>query len=152
MFSPSETFTGPSSLSYGVSESILRNLRSLHLCQQFGIPDDGFLHQSQQREAEIVPFNALDHHPLPVDAPQYFYQTSPTSSNEADDQYNNFRLLCIAKEQKIGQLQTLCEEYRTKYETETQVLRHELDLSERKNDCRSVVPVSFVHSIGRRQM
>ena len=50
--------------------------------------------------------------------------------NETHNQLNKLRILCSVKDRKAAQLQSLCEEFREKYENDTQALQHQLQLSE----------------------
>lgn len=58
---------------------------------------------------------------------QYLYQTSPTNLTETQSQLNRLRILCDVKDRKASQLQNLCEEYREKYENDTQAFQHKLE-------------------------
>jgi hypothetical protein len=63
---------------------------------------------------------------------QYLYQTSTSNLNETQNQLNKLRILCSVKDRKASQLESLCEEFRQKYQTDTRALQHQLELSERK--------------------
>ena len=52
--------------------------------------------------------------------------------NETHNQLNKLRILCSVKDRKIAQLQSLCEEFREKYENDTRALKHQIELSESK--------------------
>ncbi|CAF3549990.1 unnamed protein product [Adineta steineri] len=75
-------------------------------------------------------FENNDHSPTNL-VNQYVYHTSSTNLNDTDNQLNKLRILCIAKEQKVSQLQNLCEEYRNKYENNTQTFNNKLELYEK---------------------
>jgi hypothetical protein len=63
-------------------------------------------------------------HYLPTDPLQTQYL------NETQNQLNQLCILCRVKDRKACQLQNLCDEFREKYECDTRVLRHKLELTE----------------------
>jgi len=61
---------------------------------------------------------------------QYLYNTSSIDPNETQNQINKLRILCSAKERQVSQFRNLFQEYREKYESDTRILKHKLQLSE----------------------
>jgi hypothetical protein len=61
---------------------------------------------------------------------QYLYHTSSIDPNETRNQLNKLRILCSAKERQVSQFRNLCQEHREKYECDTRILKHKLQLSE----------------------
>ncbi|UJR37060.1 hypothetical protein I4U23_029765 [Adineta vaga] len=97
-------------------------------------PYDQYLNQIENNSVKTT---TLNHSSINTLSPneqvqiQYLYHTSPTKFlHNADNQSNKLRLLCTVKDQKVNQLEVLCEEYRKKYENETRTLKYQLSLSE----------------------
>jgi hypothetical protein len=62
----------------------------------------------------------------------HYLPTDPLQTQYLNETQNQLNQLCRVKDRKACQLQNLCEEFREKYECDTRVLRHKLELTESK--------------------
>ena len=70
---------------------------------------------------------------------QFMYQTSALNASDAQNQINKYRILCNAKDRKITELENRCAQYQEKYNSELRVLKHKIELSDRKR-----IEVNFI--------
>ncbi|CAF0850375.1 unnamed protein product [Adineta ricciae] len=119
---------------------------SLHP-HNFAIDDNDQSHRIESSHDKTSENNSITTSPIqyiPLEEQvqvQYIYHASPSKVwNETENQSNKFRLLCTVKDQKVHQLQILCDEYRKKYEDEARTLKYQLELTQQlRHDCEQLL-------------
>ncbi|CAF1243822.1 unnamed protein product [Adineta ricciae] len=132
---------------------------SLHP-HNFSIDDNDQSHRIESSHDKTSENNSITTSPVqyvPIEEQvqvQYIYHASPSKVwNETENQSNKFRLLCTVKDQKVHQLQILCDEYRKKYEDEARTLKYQLELSQQlRHDCEQLLNKIQQSEINKTQL